>query len=156
MFEQGLITDRIRDLLVDILPEDTEIVNLQLKGRSSKYRTMLRILVDKHTGGITLDECVEINKKLGEELDKRDFFDDRYLLDVSSPGINYPLETVRDFKRNKGRKLKINLYESVKEKKDFEGKLIDVDDNNIFLQLDSGEDFKIAIENINKAKQTVK
>lgn len=155
VFSLGMIefvVDEIHNMLDKILPEDIEVVDLQIKGKATGYRTLVRILVDKHNVGITLDECVEINRKLGKELDEKDFFDDRYLLDVSSPGIHYPLETIKDFRRNIGRKLKVNTYEVIGENKEFVGELMDIKDETILLKTEN-EEIKIPVKGIKKAKQ---
>ena len=50
----------------------------------------LRAYIDKE-GGITVDDCEIISRRLGEWLDEKDFIADSYILEVSSPGLGRPL-----------------------------------------------------------------
>ena len=56
----------------------------------------LRCYIDKE-GGITVDDCEVISRLLGEWLDKEDFIEDSYILEVSSPGLGRPLKKEKDF-----------------------------------------------------------
>ena len=60
----------------------------------------LRAYIDK-PGGITVDDCEVVNRELGDLLDRDDFIDDSYILEVSSPGLGRPLKKERDFIRSK-------------------------------------------------------
>lgn len=153
MFEEEIITNKVNDIVQRILPEGIELIDLQLKGKGGK--SILKILVDRTTGGISLEECADINRKLGEELDKEDFIQQRYILDVSSPGVNYPLKTFKDFKRNIGHIVKIETYNEIDGKKSFIGKLIEVKKTSILLEDKKDKKLDIPIENIIRAKQKV-
>ena len=59
----------------------------------------LRCYIDKE-GGITVDDCEVISRLLGEWLDKEDFIEDSYILEVSSPGLGRPLKKEKDFARS--------------------------------------------------------
>ena len=61
----------------------------------------LRAYIDK-PGGITVDDCEIVNRELGDLLDRDDFIDDSYILEVSSPGLGRPLKKERDFVRSEG------------------------------------------------------
>ena len=62
----------------------------------------LRAYIDKE-GGIAVDDCEVISRKLGEWLDKEDFIDESYILEVSSPGLGRPLKKEKDFIRSMGK-----------------------------------------------------
>lgn len=62
----------------------------------------LRCYIDKE-GGITVDDCEVISRLLGEWLDKEDFIEDSYILEVSSPGLGRPLKKEKDFARSIGK-----------------------------------------------------
>ena len=66
----------------------------------------LRAYIDK-PGGITVDDCEVVNRELGDLLDRDDFIDDSYILEVSSPGLGRPLKKERDFIRSKGEEVDI-------------------------------------------------
>lgn len=153
MFEKEFIIDKINHILDDVLPENIELVDLQIKGKGSK--SMLRILIDKTSGGISLEDCAEINRKIGDELDKQDFFQQRYVLDVSSPGINYPLNTFKDFKRNQGRVMKVDTNKEIRGRKSFIGKLVKAEKKSILIEIETGKKINIPIANVKKATQKI-
>ena len=62
----------------------------------------LRAYIDKE-GGITVDDCEVVSRELGDWLDQKDFIEDSYILEVSSPGLGRPLKKEKDFARSLGR-----------------------------------------------------
>ena len=82
----------------------------------------LRAYIDK-PGGITVDDCEVVNRELGDLLDRDDFIDDSYILEVSSPGLGRPLKKERDFIRSKGEEVEIRTYRMVDRQKEFRGVL---------------------------------
>ena len=56
---------------------------------------------------------------LSDWLDKEDFIDDSYILEVSSPGLGRPLKKEKDFKRSLGEAVDIKLYRAIERQKDF-------------------------------------
>ena len=63
----------------------------------------LRAYIDKE-GGIAVDDCEVISRSLSDWLDKEDFIEDSYILEVSSPGLGRPLKKEKDFERSLGRR----------------------------------------------------
>jgi len=97
--------EQIRELVEPLLEEEgVELVDLELKG--SPGRLILRIFIDEE-GGITIDRCTEISRKLSDLLDRKDPIPGRYTLEVSSPGVDRPLVQPRDFRRNVGREVRV-------------------------------------------------
>ena len=66
----------------------------------------LRVYIDKE-GGITIDDCVDVSRRLSDELDAKDFIDDAYTLEVSSPGLGRKLVKEREFAKSIGRDVDI-------------------------------------------------
>ncbi len=81
-----------------------ELVDMELAGRQGSY--ILRILIEK-PGGVTINDCVEINRELSCLLDMEDPIPSRYTLEVSSPGLDRPFKTTRDYQRALGKWVKI-------------------------------------------------
>jgi len=72
-------------------------------------RKILRIFIDRN-GGVNVEHCAKVSRYLNEELDKEenlDIIEGSYTIEVSSPGLDRPLKTKRDFERNLGRKLRV-------------------------------------------------
>ncbi len=82
----------------------------------------LRVFIDK-PGGITIDDCVDVSRKLSDILDADDFIEDAYTLEVSSPGLGRKLVKDREFNKSIGRDVDIKFYKSVDGVKEITGKL---------------------------------
>ncbi|MGQ9559768.1 MAG: ribosome maturation factor RimP [Candidatus Oleimicrobiaceae bacterium] len=91
--------------------EAVELIDVELKGRPG--RQILRVFVDVE-GGITLDRCAALSQKISDLLDRKDPIPGSYTLEVSSPGIDRPLRSERDFRRNLNRTLKVEYREGEK------------------------------------------
>jgi|SRR5690625_3625493 len=82
----------------------------------------LRVFIDKDTG-VTLEECELVSTRLGKELDDHDIIKGAYYLEVSSPGVERPLETKEDFVKNVNKHVFITLYVHIDGEKEFQGVL---------------------------------
>lgn len=98
----------------------------------------LRIYIDK-PGGVTIDDCEIVSRALEEVLDKDDFIEDAYTLEVSSPGLDRVLKKDFEYEKYKGRTVLIKLYKPQNGTKEFEGSLIGLKDNKIFIETEEGE-----------------
>ena len=81
-----------------------ELVDMELAGRQGSY--VLRVLIEK-PGGVTINDCVAINRELSCLLDMEDPIPSRYTLEVSSPGLDRPFKTERDYQRALGKWVKV-------------------------------------------------
>lgn len=101
------LTDQINEFLQPYLEDGKYyIVDLQVSG--AKVRPKVSVLIDCD-GGITIQECARISRKLANDLEAGEVLDEAYTLEVSSPGLDQPLRLVRQYKKNIGRLLKLNL-----------------------------------------------
>ena len=98
----------------------------------------LRAYIDK-PGGITVDDCEVVNRELGDLLDRDDFIDDSYILEVSSPGLGRPLKKERDFIRSKGEEVEIRTYRMVDRQKEFRGVLKAWDKDTVTIEYEDGQ-----------------
>lgn len=106
---QEAIPQRVQGLLFPILEElALELVDVEFKREGRDW--FLRIFIDK-PGGVTLDDCADVSRQLGAVLDVEDAIETSYRLEVSSPGLDRPLKTARDFERFKGSTVKIKTFE---------------------------------------------
>ena len=97
-----------------------------------------RAYIDKE-GGIAVDDCEVISRKLSDWLDKEDFIDDSYILEVSSPGLGRPLKKEKDFKRSLGEAVDIKLYRAMDKKKEFTGILTGYDKDTVTIEMENSE-----------------
>jgi ribosome maturation factor RimP len=99
------LKEKITELLVPLLKNDSFfIVDIQLS--PSKVRQKVVILVDSDAG-ISIDECAAISRQLGNILEEQEIIADAFTLEVSSPGVDFPLAMPRQFLKNVGRKLRV-------------------------------------------------
>ena len=99
----------------------------------------LRAYIDK-PGGITVDDCEVVNRELSDLLDRDDFIDDSYILEVSSPGLGRPLKKERDFIRSKGEEVEIRTYRMVDRQKEFRGVLKAWDKDTVTIETEDGQE----------------
>jgi ribosome maturation factor RimP len=91
----------------------------------------IQVLMDSDTG-ITIAECAAYSRKLGKFLDDGDYFSLPYHLEVASPGLDFPLSSGRQFLKNIGRKLVLDLKDGTK----VEGKLLNWQTDSLDLEIE--------------------
>jgi ribosome maturation factor RimP len=114
--------------------EGLELVHIEYR-REAGGR-VLRVYIDK-SGGVTLDDCVDVSRQLGDILDVGLEPEIQYRLEVSSPGIERPLGKIADFKRFENKRAKIKTKEPLDGQRNFTGTLAGVTQNRVKLLVDS-------------------
>ena len=130
-----------------------ELVDIEFIKENSQY--FLRVYIDK-LGGIGLDDCQKMSQSLGEILDKEDPISVSYYLEVSSPGLDRPLKTDKDLKRNLNKEITVKLYEAIDGKKNFEGILESLNEEYIYLRIDENKVMDILKSKISLIRLVVK
>lgn len=115
-----------------------------VKEGSSWY---LRAYIDK-PGGITVDDCEAVSRRLSDLLDQEDFIEDAYILEVSSPGLGRPLKKDKDFARSIGEEVEIRTFRAIEHEKEFTGILRDYDKEKLVVELEDNEIMEFARDNI--------
>ena len=90
----------------------------------------LRVFIDKE-GGVDLDDCQDLSRKLEELLDAQDLIKTSYILEVSSPGLDRELKKPRDFQRDMGKDIDVSLFAPLDGKKVVTGPLSAYDGETI-------------------------
>jgi ribosome maturation factor RimP len=129
--------DAVHSCCEDLLESlGLELVDLEYLAGDS--RGILRLYVDRPGGGVTLDDCVVVSRQLGALLDVEDVIPFRYVLEVSSPGLNRPLKRPKDFLTYCGKKIKIKMKIPVDGRRRFTGILHSYDEkkNTIILDME--------------------
>ena len=137
----------IQEFLQPIADEmGIEIVEVEFKqGREPA----LTIYIDVD-GGVDLNTCEKFHRAIDPALDELDpTFGSPYTLNVSSPGLDRPLKTARDFEKRMGEKVEVKLFAPLKGKKFFEAVLVGYDGNCVTLQ-NGGEEWKLELTKIAK------
>lgn len=147
------LAEKLREMTGRYLESrNLELVDLIYRYEGSDL--FLRVLADTPEGNISLDECASINAELGAMLDSVEGLNQRYILEVSSPGLDRPLSSLKDFRRCMNRKARFFLKEQVNGKIEWEGIISKVEDEKVFVDID-GMVLEIEIGKINKAKQVI-
>lgn len=113
-------------------------------------RKILRVYIDKPDAGITLDDCTAAAQVLSPLLDAESFIEDRFFLEVSSPGFERPLRKPNDFIRFDGEQARLTTNAPTAGRKRFSGILRGFEDGLIKMECD-GNLVEIHIENLKKA-----
>lgn len=134
------------ELVMPIIEQNNfELVDVEYVKEASNY--YLRIYIDKE-GGITVDDCEIVSRALGNLLDAKDFIEESYVLEVSSPGLGRPLKKEKDFKRSIGMEVEIHLYKAIDRQKDYTGVLIAYSDDDVTIAVDDDKEMKIERKDI--------
>ena len=132
------IEKRTEELVLDIIKgTEIELWDVEYVKEGSEF--YLRVYIDK-PGGITIDDCVEVNRALNPKLDEEDFVEEAYTLEVSSPGLTRKLKKDRDFEKSIGKLVHIKLYKAESGSKEFIGRLVSFDEEKIVIKSDDGDD----------------
>ena len=114
------VEEAVEKIAEEILANtDYELVDVEYVKERDWF---LRVYIDKE-GGICLDDCQEVSGLLDEKLEELNIINDRYILEVSSPGLDRALKKEKDFKREMGKVVDITLYKAIDGEKMITGKL---------------------------------
>ncbi|MBO4685851.1 MAG: ribosome maturation factor RimP [Lachnospiraceae bacterium] len=143
---------RTEGLLLPILADlNFELVDLEFVKEAGNW--YLRAYIDK-PGGITIDDCEKVSRTLSDVLDREDYIEEAYYLEVSSPGLTRPLKKARDYDRNIGRPVDIKLFRAVEGCKEFTAILASYTDDTVCVTLEDGKELTIAKKNISLIRQS--
>ncbi len=116
-----------------------ELVDVEYVKEGSTW--YLRAYIDK-PGGICIDDCEAVSRRLSDILDEKDYIDDAYILEVSSPGLGRPLRKEKDFRRSLGEEVEVRTYRMIEKQKEFTGILKEYDEKTVTIEED-GENVRI-------------
>ncbi len=129
-----------------------ELVEMSLRGSSKKR--VLRLDIDREgPDGVGLEDCQRVSKHMGSALEDAGLIRDSYVLEVSSPGIDRPIRTDDDIRRNAGRRIQIETTEPIEGRKGFAGVLLGGEADWLELRIDDQEVLKIPRNRIQMARQ---
>lgn len=125
---------RVEAFLLPVMEENHfELVDVEYVKEAGTW--YLRAYIDKE-GGFTVDDCEMVSRRLGDWLDKEDFIDESYILEVSSPGLGRPLKKEKDFARSLGKDVEVRLYRQLNRQKEFTGVLSAYDESTVTLTME--------------------
>ena len=145
--QKHYLTDIIEPTVNDL---GYEVVRILTIGDSNPT---LQIMIEHkdYTKEITVDDCATVSRALSNMLDEKDPIENKYVLEISSPGLDRPLTKLEHFARYIDYMIKLETTEIVEKRKRFKGIIKNVSDNIITLEMEDTL-YTIAFENIAKAK----
>ena len=91
------LKDRLETLVIDCLPDESHfLVDLQLTSKSNQL--LLNILIDADAG-LTIDSCAKVSRAVSGEIEALELIDSAYRIEVSSPGVDFPLSSERQYRK---------------------------------------------------------
>lgn len=134
------------------LAQNNSLDLIEVKISRHQRDVFVQILVDRPQGGISVAECSLLNRAMVEALDKeRVFNEDGYSLEVSSPGLDRPLITYKDFYRNLNSEMKLWLKVEVSGKREHQGILIAVTEESLTLLMkEKRQEINIPLNQVSK------
>ena len=141
MSKRETYEQRTEELIMPIIEQNQfELVDVEYVKEGGTW--YLRAYIDK-PGGITVDDCEVVSRALSDLLDKHDFIEDAYVLEVSSPGLGRPLKKEKDFARSIGEEVEIRTFRPINRQKEFIGILEAYDKETVTIELEEEEKMQI-------------
>lgn len=130
MYRESLFQDVMATIEPLIEAEGAELIELQLSPQ--KGRWLVRVFVDTEDG-ISLEDCRQLSLEIGQVLEAEELIPSSYTLEVSSPGLDRPLRTPRDFRRQLQRLVTIMLNAPLWKKTRYRGRVAAVTEEYVVL-----------------------
>jgi ribosome maturation factor RimP len=146
------VTQRVWELAEPVaLAAGIELVDVQY--RPENGRVILRLLLDRPEGGVTLDALARLSRELGDLFEAHDAVPGRYHLECSSPGINRPLIKEAHFRRacDERERVRVRTRDPIDGRRQFHGTISDVGEDGVTLQDPDAGAVRIAFSAIDKA-----
>ena len=137
MSKKEMYEQKTEEILLPIVEEyGFELVDVEYVKEGSNW--YLRAYIDK-PGGIGVNDCEAVSRRLSDILDEKDYIEDSYILEVSSPGLGRPLKKEKDFARSLGEEVEVRTYRAIDRQKEFIGILKDYDKDTVTIEYEDGE-----------------
>ncbi|MES9957643.1 MAG: ribosome maturation factor RimP [Sedimenticola sp.] len=145
---------RAPDNVIELMRDTVEPMGYELVGveylSDGRAGHILRIYID-HENGISVDDCSSVSHQVSGVLDVEDPIQEKYALEVSSPGLDRPLFFKEHFERFKGGRVKIRLHEKLQGRRRFEGVLNGLQGDDVLVTVDD-EEFLLPYDLIDRAR----
>lgn len=142
------LLQEVRQVVEPILQsQGRELVDLEYQRESQGW--VLRIYIDRE-GGVTVEDCAEVNREVGTNLEVRDLIANPYVLEVSSPGLTRPLKKAEDFIKYQTRLVKVKTFKPIEGRRNFKGTLLGLEGEKVRLMVE-GRIYEIPLQGIIKA-----
>jgi ribosome maturation factor RimP len=143
------IDEKVKEITARLAEENgLELVHAEAVGTIGNLT--VRVFIDK-PGGITHDDCTNMSRGLEAILDKEDFIPSAYLLEVSSPGLERELYSLKDFEKFAGNLAKVKTKTAIDGQKNFRGRITSVENGEIVFDDKTKGTVRFSYETVAKA-----
>lgn len=145
----GFVDARIREIAKEIADKGGfEFVRSEIAG--TKRSPVVRVFIDK-ADGLSIEHCAEVSREIDARLEEDDLIPTKYVLEVSSPGLERELYTLDDFRRFTGKLVKVKAAIEGHGAKTVVGRIKEADDANITLSIQGDKEITIPFASVSKA-----
>lgn len=138
MSKREVYEQKTEELLLPIVEEHGfELVDVEYVKEGGTW--YLRAYIDK-PGGIAVDDCEVVSRAFSDILDEKDYIEDTYIFEVSSPGLGRPLKKEKDFVRSMGEEVEIRTYRAIDRQKEFVGILKGYDKDTVTIEMEDSSE----------------
>jgi len=145
------MNDMVKNEVIELIEgplteEGCELADVVL----SRYKNNSTVKIFVYSANrVDVDECARLSRIVGDVIDSTDLLESGYTLEVSSPGLDRPLKTSRDFKYRVGETVRIHFVDPKRKK--ITAEIVSADENSVALR-DENDTYKIELADIEKAK----
>lgn len=138
MSKAKTIETRTEELLVPIAEaNNVRVYDVEYVKEGADY--YLRCFIDKDEG-VNIQDCENVSRAMSDILDKEDFIEEAYILEVSSPGLGRTLKKDRHLQYSIGEEVEVKTYKPIEKQKEFTGFLKAFDEQTVTLEIPVSED----------------
>lgn len=144
------------DEIIRFLVKYAELSGIEIVDVNTDEKNASLTIYIETPSGVDLDTCEKFHNTIMDPIDELDpSYGAAYTLNVSSPGLDRPFKTSRDFERNLGKEVELKLFAPLKGKKYLEGVLLCYDENTVTVKIGQ-EDVKLSLSKIAKINKAIK
>lgn len=144
---------KTEQLLEPILKENNfELYDVEFVKEAGTF--YLRAFIDKE-GGININDCELVSRRLSDFLDEKDFIPEAYILEVSSPGLGRTLKKDKHLQKSLGEEVEVKLFQAVNKQKEFIGYLDWFTSDELCICDDEAKEYVFERSNIASVKLTI-
>ncbi|MBZ4682979.1 MAG: ribosome maturation factor rimP [Fusobacteriales bacterium] len=142
------IEEKIEKIVEPYLKDlDIELVDVEYLQDGASWYVRVYIEKSNYEENITLEDCAKVSGLIEDDIDK--LIEEKYYLEVSSPGLERPLKKLKDYERFVGEKIKVLLKHKIEDKRNYTGVLENVNGETLFLNVD-GKKLEIPFNEVKK------
>lgn len=143
------LLDKIRELVEPVITADgRELVEAEYRREATGW--VLRLFIDQD-GGVSVDDCAQVSRVIGDLLDVADVIPVAYHLEVSSPGLNRPLRKPEHFRSAIGKIIDVRTTVLLNGRRRFKGVLRGISDDHIQMDCD-GSPYEVPLRFLERAR----